>query len=238
MPSLHGAIVNGSGSDGDDEPGAVTDSVVEVAHGVCAPVGTSEYWNVNSACCVAVNVTRAGGCVGGPDRLIVRPSTTVVGNAAPAALNLASVGYPFMVHAEVPTAASVTVPTIVPAAPWVWPGVTLTRAQAATPDAPVVPVLDVLEVLVLPVVGTALVGGEVVVVALCGRVVPVVVCVAGLDEHAAPITPAQTSAAATRRARLNRRSPRGVPIRETDGTRPPILREPLRRSPRRFRERG
>ena len=33
-----------------DAPGGVTDTVVELAHDVSAPVTTSEYWKVNSAC--------------------------------------------------------------------------------------------------------------------------------------------------------------------------------------------
>jgi hypothetical protein len=83
VPLLHGAMVNGAGVDAVVAPGGVTDSVVEEAQLVSVPVVTSEYWKVNSACCVAVRVTSVGGAVGGPDKLTVNPSTTVVATGAP-----------------------------------------------------------------------------------------------------------------------------------------------------------
>ena len=89
---LHGVIESGTGAEALVAPGVVTDTVVEEAQEVSVPVTTSEYWNVNSACCEDVNVTSDGGCDGGPDTLMVSPCTIVVGTEAPLAVKRVRVG--------------------------------------------------------------------------------------------------------------------------------------------------
>jgi hypothetical protein len=92
VPLLQGVIDRGTGAEALVAPGVVTDSVVEVAQEVSEPVTTSEYWNVNSACCDGVNVTSDGGCDGGPETLMVSPCTMVVGTEAPLAVKRVNVG--------------------------------------------------------------------------------------------------------------------------------------------------
>ena len=153
MALLQGAIVNGTCGDAVEAPGGVTVTVLELAHEVSSPVGTSEYSKVNSAFWPEVSVTTDGGWVGGPERFTVRPFTPVIGTLAPDELKRASAGYPSIVHVAPPTGVNVMVPTMVPAAPCDCPGVAVTCAQAAMPVVVVVVAAVVVDVtLVLCVV--------------------------------------------------------------------------------------
>lgn len=92
MPLLQAVIDSGMGADALVAPGVVTDSVADMGQPVSVPVITSEYWKVNSACCVDVNAITEGGSDAGPDTLMVSPCTTVVGSVAPLALKRVSEG--------------------------------------------------------------------------------------------------------------------------------------------------
>jgi hypothetical protein len=160
VPLLQAEIESVTGADGAVAPGVVTVRLDETAHEVSDPVTTSEYWKVNSAFWVGVTVTSAAGCEAGPDWFTVSPCTNVVTTAAPLELNRVRLGYPSMVQVPVPTSLKVMVPMMVPAAPWILPGVALTWAQAAMP---------------VVVVVLAVVGGAAVVVVVRWTVVVVVV---------------------------------------------------------------
>jgi len=119
----HGLIDNGKLDEGFVAPGIVTEALADIWHEAPGPLPTSENWKANCAVAEGPIVVLAGGAfaAGGVNET-ERPSTIVSASGLPLELKSVMVGYPVAVQVPDPLFLTMTVPTMVPAAPVVWPG--------------------------------------------------------------------------------------------------------------------